>query len=279
MDDDKLDDLDLLLKEVYKKHKDRLDNSITIVVPSADQVLKGYRQRLTANKETNRTSRFENSSKWHFFNMFIKVAAVAFFLICTSLIYSLATSTNEAKAIKFNVIKTLVQIKDNAINITHSNKGSDSISGRAPINIDTKGDSTDMIEEKLSLDQIRSKLGSVLVVPKYIPQGYTLIESDLTRIKDTTNIIKQVYKNESGSSYFIFKQTTGQNNVNLKTVTPKGNSIKQYTAMGEDCVVISSDQNSFQAMWFKDDCKFDLICNTINENEVLKIIDNIKVPD
>ena len=276
---EKSDDLDILLAKVCHEDVDRIDGLNSIEVPSMDWVLSEFRRRKHSTMYNKKVLTHSKKTKSVVLHKFINVAAATLLILFSSFILSIITKTPEVKAFKFNIIKTINQLKNDLTGITHR---SDNLSPTQPSNSPlpgTHGDVQDVVVRKLPLNEIIEKVNIRIAIPGYVPKGYLLTSAELTEFQHNTRIIRQVYENKEFNSIIMLKQTSNQKNINVASVTPSHNVIRQYKVLGEDCTIISSTQGTYQVLWFKDENRYDIIFNNISEDEVIKILDGIKKSD
>jgi hypothetical protein len=197
-------------------------------------------------------------------NRLLKNLIIAVSICLFTLITSILWDVPYAKAVKFRLVKTFYNIKDNIITVMHKdNKESP-----------TNSNSNDSINKSLSIEQI-GELPFHLYVPQYIPKSYKLNNIVWKQYPDNMHVVQQTYSEKDNKTITII-QTENRPEENIETyINPENGTVDVIEINGYDVTLISIDGDMTNAIWYKSDTKFEIIA-CINKNETINIIKSLE---
>jgi hypothetical protein len=268
------DSLDRLIKETYELNSYKIEDINSIEVPSLDKSMQKLLSETSLNKRSKKP--LKEIFTFRFPKQLASVATLTILILLVSTLLSIFSTTDKARAAKFSILKTFVEVKDKFSHITIKNTDP-----RTASNSDTNTNSispnptsiSDVIVEKLTLNELRSKVKYPVITSTYLPEGYKFKEATRYIYPQNKEVIEQVYTNNTNE--LIISLTTNETNINTKITTSNKSTTKTIKVMNEDGTLISYDYNNHWLIWYKDDIRYDIVAQ-FSEKELSKIIDSLK---
>lgn len=267
------DSLDRIIRNAYKTDSHKIEDINSIQIPSVNKSM----EKLLKETNLHENSRFLIKQKLAS-NLMKNLATVAGFtllILIGSLLLSVFSTTEKVRAVKFNIFKMLVEIKDDSSNITLKNSDSLDNTKSGEVNDPSKPSTNkDVIVQKLTLGEIYQKVKYPVLTPNYLPAGYKFKEATRYVYSDSKEVLEQKYI--SDVTEFIISQTTNETNVNSKIITQNKSDTKTIKVMNEEGALISYDENSHWLIWYNGDSRYEIIAR-FSESEFKKIIDSLSL--
>jgi hypothetical protein len=262
-----MDKMDDILKDVLHSKADMIKGLGDIEVPDyqefMDKLANDGASRLrvidfTDVKKRNDKHKGKRTAK--------KVIAVAACVVVLSLVFSIAASMPTVKAFRFNIVKTLMEIKDGFLSITQSDIDNDAaISDKE----NDRADAGDIA------DNAQANLKHKALIPSYIPAGYALKAIEEKPMLGSDYIIKQSYANDRDGQISIM-QISSVSGFNANAVADaSGKTVKIGNV---DVVLLSTGNNSIYAVWYDDNIQYEVTATT-SESDVIKMIESMILSD
>jgi hypothetical protein len=267
------DSLDRLIKETYELNSYKIEDISSIEVPSLDKSMQKLIRETSLNKRSKKT--FKKIFIFRFPKQLASVTTLTILILLVSTLLSIFSTTDKARAAKFNILKTFVEVKDKFSHITIRNTDP-----RTASNLNTDTNSTppnptstsDIIVEKLTLNELHSKVKYPFITSTYLPEGYKFKEATRYIYPQNKEVIEQVYTNNTNE--LIISLTTNATNINTKITTSNKSTTKTIKVMNEDGTLISYDDNNHWLVWYKDDTRYEILAQ-FSEKELSKLIGSL----
>jgi hypothetical protein len=274
------DSMDRLLEENCCINAYKLDGLGNINIPDLDKVIRDFRSASERSNNVVELPRLvERKTAAGPMRRFGLIAACTALILFFSTAVSVIMDTPKVQALRFSIIKTIIEMKGDLINITTTNKERDVQPISEPYIPPDNGNNSEFAKHKvvelISLEQIKTKISFPVIIPEYLPQGYVIKDVKWTRHIDGTNEIEQVYYDIKNNSPLMIVQVSNWRDINLTTITNSDNKVKEISVMGENGILILNGSSSINLTWFKNECKHDII-GSVSEQELLKIVQSLK---
>lgn len=274
------DKMDKILEDVCRNDWQKIKGINDIEVPDFEQTMDRLKKSLHKQPVNPPLSRVQKWGK--------SLTAAACILVC-SMLFSAIWDMPEVKALRFDIIRTIISFKDGITTIKQGSMNTADIPKGAiqPPPSDFEGDSsvpdgtlqssTDMkanapIEKTMTLEQAKKEIPFALLIPDYIPPGYRLKEVRSSQINLESYIIRQEYVDDSGGSITISQQSS------VKSFGSGGGTrlkVKKIKVMGQDTVLVTNETDYCRAQWYKDEFLYSIEGN-ISEKEFMKLLESLK---
>lgn len=265
-----MDKMDDILKDVLHSKADMIKGLGDIEVPDYQEFMDKLAVNKTSNlriidltdvKKRNDKSKTKRTTK-----KTLKTLSAVACIVILSLVFSVVASTPVAKAFRFNVVKTLMEIKDGFLSITQSDIDN---------NLTVSDEENDQAGTGDMANNVQVNLKHKALIPSYIPAGYELKAIEEKPMLGSDYIIKQSYANDRNGQISIM-QISDVNGFNANAVADaSGKTVKIGNV---DVVLLSTGNNSIYAVWYDDSIQYEVTATT-SENDVMKMIESMILYD
>lgn len=263
-----MDKMDDILKDVLHSKADMIEGLGDIEVPDYQEFMdklapdEASRLRvidLADVKKRNDKHKSKRTAK--------KAIAVAACIVILSLVLSMVASMPTAQAFKFNIVKTLMEIKDGFLSITQSDTDNDA---------DIPDKESDQADVGDIADNVQADLKHKALIPSYIPAGYTLKAIEEKPMLGSDYIIKLSYANDRNGQISII-QISNVNGFDANAVVADASG-KTVKIGNVDVILLSTGDNSIYAVWYDDNIQYEVTA-TISESDAIKMIESMILSD
>ena len=261
----KIDKMDDLLEEVCKSEEFYIKGINDIDVLNFEETMVKFKKNLELDKKVIVLSNHTNRNRSMLKKIGI-VACILIFSIFLSIIYELP----KVKALKFNIIKSIIGVKDGTTTIKHSNNGDNQ---QLPDDKSSEG-----IKRIMTIEEAQKSLPFHLYIPQYVPVGYVFQKLEWTKYITDENLVVLYYSGKDVKREFIrIFQYTNQTEVNSTTnIKNNDNTVKQLVINGHEVTLILSTEPVYsEAIWYMDNTRCE-ISSSITEEQIIKIINALK---
>ena len=253
------DKLDRLIEATFENGISGFKGLDDINIPSEYDMMQKFRSRISKQPfvllpHGGKTLKYKSK---RILNTVITAATIAFVILVASSIFSIIFDTSKIKAVKFNIIHSFIQLKDNALDIIISSKNTEEEINEGNSNPLLSSETQEVKSEKLSMDDLIKKVKYPIIIPGYLPDGYILKDIQLEVLPSGTNQITQTYVN-SDNIIFTILQSTNANDVNTVIKAPANTEVTSVTILGINVQMISSGEFAHQVLWFNNGYKYQI---------------------
>jgi hypothetical protein len=297
------DNLDELLKDVCTNEYEKIEGLKDIAVPDIKRTMAKFRDNIGPSSKSRRNiipgvflfAGFTGSFPYDRIRK--KQIRIVYTSVCVMLCAGLlfiAWNTPQVQALKLRIVNTRFFVKDNITTILQSDTDySALLSGKIPPpppydfdeeppsaepsrsdSIPGAPQSKEMEEVKpllMTLEQAVNEVPYPLLLPGYMPDGYTLREVEVSPLSKTFYIIEQRYKNNGGKQISI-KQQSGI--LNFASSSSTKLEVSTIEIMGTEAIMITNRLDYCNVYWHKNESHYEVSGN-IPDSEMLKILDDL----
>lgn len=251
----KQNNIDRLIKDTYTEFNSEMDIYSNIEVPDFDMIMNKFHANVK-----------EKSNRPYITK---KIALVASFTLVILLSTFISTIPKVA-AFKFNIIKKFEELRGNTKDIKFSSNNS------LDNNVVNSNGSADQIEKILSIDEVQKEVPFKLLVPEYLPHGYTLQTVKLLKSMDDYFSVNQTYTNSTGKIIQIYQSTISKSEE--ATISISSDLTTEDIMINNIKVNFATDNENFKMMiWVDSDIRYKLLIPyNVSNDEMKKIIGLIK---
>jgi len=256
------DKLDYAISRMLKTESEQIIGLKDIAVPSIDESITKLVSNLESGIKVKEPQYFSKRKKG---SSLVRKFVTAASILLLSFILTFLYEIPQVNAFKFDVIKTLISIKDSIISITHIDKDNNTIP-------QPSGD--DAIVRLLTPEQAEEELPFHLLLPDYLPQGYNLKGIESYTYPNKIQRVEQTYRKD-GNEFLIILQTTNIQNENMTIYADSKYNKVSTLKIDEVEVTLIDSTDSRQAIWYNNGAKFN-ITTTLTNDEIKSIIKGLK---
>lgn len=128
------------------------------------------------------------------------------------------------------------------------------------------------IDRTLTFEQAKKEIPFALLIPEYLPQGYSLKEIRSKQFTPDFYIVEQEYIDDNGSSIRITQQSSVKD---FASSTGTRLQVKQIEVMGADAILITNETGFCSTSWYKNEFKYDITAR-ISEKEFMKMLGSLR---
>lgn len=228
-----------------------------IEVPPAEAMWTKIQQRMKEEKDEKITIKISTKV--------LKYAAASItVLIFTSIIFS----SSWVEAFKIKVLNTIIEIKDNTIELTYSTneKKNEEIENNQ-IQINNTEDT------EVTLEQLKNKLPFNLLVFNYLPQGMSL--NNVKIENQSENNIRVLINYMKDKRYINFIQEHVSKGFSEgKSINVKDGDVEKINILNQKGTLVKFKNNTYKVFWNTENLRYDIYTN-IEYNELLKVLNSI----
>lgn len=251
--------LDEMIKDIFENDSNSIKGIGDIEVPNMDMVMNKL-----IMKDSNNHNVLQFTPKVKKNRKIMKKIIFAACIFMTIFIISIFTEVPYARAFKFRIVKTIYNIKDNIITIIHKDNKAET-----PV-INSK----DSLNKLVSIDQV-NELPFRVYIPKYLPSDYRLSNILWKQYPDNMHIVEQLYIKDNNKTISLI-QTENRPDENIETNIKSDNSnVEIIDINGINITIISTNGNITNAIWYKDNTKFEIVA-CCSKDETINIIKSLK---
>ncbi|WHH60206.1 DUF4367 domain-containing protein [Petroclostridium sp. X23] len=272
------DDMDKILEDVFENEWHQIMDLENIDIPEMHHAL----EKLEKNRRNAISNRI--LPKW------LKVVSIAACILICSFGFSIIEEFPQAQAWKFRLVNTIFEVKDDFIRIQQSSVDNGMTSGgkvppppplegqEMPDHVKLQGKKVEMEQEikpvtkLLTMEQAEEELPFALLVPQYLPEGFTFMEVKSDKYEDHY-IVEQRYRNNQDQMIRII-QEPGVEQFSSGMFTR--NEVKKLLVMGEEALLITNGIDHNMVSWYKDKCIYRITGET-SEKEFMLMLDSLKM--
>lgn len=198
----------------------------------------------------------QNLEKKHRFNMFasykpaIAVCFIVILSVALLLVYQIDVS-----AFTKSIVKSVMQITENTFQLKKS-----------------VNDNDEQIFDDPRLNDTQSKINFELVIPKYIPDGFSIKQINMINnvIENETVVIEYININKD---FIIFTQKNNPNST-LNILKEESTKVEEITINDTKITLFNYDDEYYLVLWDKSNISYKINTN-INYNELMKVCESI----
>lgn len=256
------DKLDEILEQIFSCETMDTRNIEDFNIPDLDFEIKKFESNLALCRNINKQRRV-------FRGRLLTAACIIAFSIALSFIYEVPP----VSALKASVIDTIIKIKDDSITVKHSYRpNTESRTDRPPDN----DDEPEIEIINMSIDEARKLLPFHLVVPGYLPEGYSFQRLEYFDFpENTSNAAVNITYTNGSKGFLLIRENyiTGEFASSHGYNKTEQTKVRNINVLGAEAVLISSPEGC-SASWFKDRVEFD-ITGTMPEEEFIKLLEGL----
>lgn len=249
--------LENMLDDIFKNNPDSIKGIGEIEVPDMDIMMEFL--NVKSNSNVIQPVFRAKSNKVN-----LKRILSAVSIIILIFIVSIFYEAPYAKAIKFRIVKTFFNIKDNIITIFYKDN-KESIPDM---------NNSDSISKPLSIEQVKD-LPFHLYIPEYLPVNYKLSNISWKQYPDNMHMVQQIYVKDNKNTISIIQiENRPDENVEVN-INADNSNVETIDINGSEITLISTNSNITNAIWYKGNAKFEIIASC-DKNETINIIKSLK---
>ncbi|MCJ7690767.1 MAG: DUF4367 domain-containing protein, partial [Clostridiaceae bacterium] len=198
------------------------------------------------------------------------VASFTFIIIISTFLSSIPRVT----AFKFNIIKRFEELRGDTRDIKFSTN--DGLDNNLNNNVLKSNGSADQIEKIVSIDEAKKEVPFKLLIPKYIPEDYSLKSVNLVKAMGDYFSVNQTYTNNAGKIIQINQSTVSENEE--ETISMSSTLKTEDIIINNLKIKIATDNKNFKTMiWFDNNIRNNVLMPyDFTDTQMKRIIGLIK---
>lgn len=268
------DSFDKLLESAFEGDISDIKGLSDIKIPDEKYIIQKFHERTNKSTITSLCTRPSSSRGKNALKFLITAATLALVILVSSVFLSTFFDTTNVKAVKLKILHIFMQKSDVGLNVTITNKDPNDIAGQGSPGSAPTSEIPESRSEKLNMDDLTKKIKYPVIIPKYLPEGYSLKDIQLDVMPSGTSQITQTYVNKDNVHLTII-QSTDASDINGMAKAPANSTVTTATILGIEAQIISSDSSTHQVLWYNNGYKYQIIAR-ISETELEKFIANLK---
>lgn len=279
--------MDSILKEVFENEWYQIEDLKSIDIPEMHHIIGNFEKNiLNSSKSAGRNSRLGK----RMLSKGLKAVLIAACILICSFTFSIIEEFPQAKAWKFRLVTTLFEIKDGFISIQQSSADPNAVSnGNIPSPPPSEGQELPEhvklpdneigtqqeikpIIKLLTIEQAEKEIPFALLVPQYVPEGFTFMEVK-SQQHLTSYIIEQRYRNNQDQMIRIIQHPNVEQ---FGSGMMTRDEVKRILIMGEEAILTTNGIDHNMVSWYKDKCIYRIIGET-SEEEFMKMLNSLEL--
>jgi len=270
------DRLDKLMEATFENSITGLKGLDDINIPDENYILQKFRSRI--NEQSFVILSHEKVPLKHknrrVLKTLITAATMTIAILVSSLVFSIIFDTSKIKAIKLKIVHSIVQIKNDMLDITISSKNTEEATNEEITSSLPSSEIHEVESQKLSMDDLIKKVKYPVIIPGYLPDGYILKDIQLDVLPSGTNQIAQTYVTSENINLTIL-QSTNANDIIGEEKAPATAKVTKTNVLGIEAQIISSSASIHQVVWYNNGYSYHIIAR-ISEIELNEFISHLK---
>jgi len=263
-----------LVQKVYKEYPDKLISTHRVQPPDINKIFEKLDQEIENQNKVVYLYKIKRKGSSKKLGIFKKAAVLTAGIIILSILIPAIMDTPQAKALKFNIVNTMIRIKDQIIEITNSGDSTED---------EASNQTNDSIEEITTvftnLDEAKTRIDATLLLSTELPSGYELERIEWVKYPDQRQSITQTYKNKQDILEItqLVDPIRNQDKTFIQNIDES--SAKEIVVADRDILLVNVGNEVKRAIWYEDDSRCEIIGN-LTEEDIVNIIKSIeKSPD
>jgi len=244
-----------LVQKVYREYPDKLVSTSKVQPPDINKIFEKLDQEFENQDKVIYLYKINRKRTSKKLGIFKKVSVLTASIIILSILISAIIDTPQVKALKFNIMNTMIRIKDQLIEITNGGNGTEDKASNQTN--ESTGEFTTIFT---NIDEARKRIGAMLLLPTELPLGYGLEWIEWSKYHDQRQYVKQIYKNKQDILEIsqLIDSVRSQDKTFIQNID--GSFAEEIIVANRHILLTNVGGKIKRAIWYEDDsrCEIDV---------------------